>query len=197
MAAERIETPVRRSFWESSMVKWATWALCPPRVHAVLERMIFGLYPQYQQDGITIYADPKEGPVEQVYAYIVSARQLIERLDPARARRVRTFLPNIFVKEWIPTQYWPGTQTCCIQRKFLVSHSDASVACMLVHEAAHGRLHRRGIHASPRSLGRIEAACIRDQIGFLKLLPRDEYPTTDRLIEWLENHAAAGLGVNR
>jgi hypothetical protein len=39
--------------------------------------------------------------------------------------------------------------------------------------------------------------CIRDEIAFLKRLPRDEYPGTDRLIEYLANLAAEGVRENR
>jgi hypothetical protein len=106
---------------------------------------------------------------------------------------MRTLLPNIMVKAGIPTQFWAGTQTCVVDRNFLDTASDAYLACALVHEAVHARLRRRGIGSTPHSAGRVEAVCIRDQIAFLRLLPRDEYPGTDRLIEYLANVAAAGV----
>jgi hypothetical protein len=177
-------------------MNWATWLLNAPSFHSLLERFLFKIYTPCEQDGITLYADPADGPVEQAYEWIASARRLLRRVDPARSRRVESLLRNIVVKEGVPTQYWHATQTCCVERKMLETASDALIASYLVHEAAHARLHRRGIETTPRSTARVEAACIRDQIGFLNRLPRDQYPTTDRLIEYYANVAARGLEAN-
>lgn len=179
-------------------MNWATWAWNKLPFQAILEReLLLGTRTTHHQDGITIYIDPAEGPFDAVYERIAAARRLLDRIDPARSRRVRTLLPRILVMKGVPTHFRPGTQTCCIERMFLDTASDALVACYLVHEAAHARLCRLGIDATPRSLARIEAVCIRDQIAFLQRLPRDEYPRTDRLIEWLASYAAAGLSSSR
>jgi hypothetical protein len=178
-------------------MNWATWVIGTPSLHAILERFLFRIYHEHVQDGITIYADKADGPVDQVHERIAAAFRLIDRLDPARARRMRTLLPNIMVLARVPTQFWAGTKTCVVDRNFLDTASDAYLACALVHEAAHARLRRRGIGSTPRSVGRVEAVCIRDEIAFLKRLPRDEYPGTDRLIEYLANLAAAGVRENR
>jgi hypothetical protein len=178
------------------LMKWTTWLWNKPSFHSLLERFLFKIYTPCEQDGITIYADPADGPVEQAYEWIASARRLLRRVDPARSRRVESLLRNIVVKEGVPTQYWRATQTCCVERKALETSSDALIASYLVHEAAHARLCRHGIDSTPRSTGRVEAVCIRDQIGFLNRLPRDRYPTADRLIEYYANVAARGLEAN-
>lgn len=174
---------------------WVVWALKTAfsPIHAVLLRMVLLMPESREQDGIMIHADPNDGSFERVYERIAEARRLLERIDPARSRRVRELLGHILVRPNAWSAFFAGTDTCLLDRDLLESRSDAYIASVLVHEATHARLDRRGIAYTPRSRGRIEATCIREQNAFLDRLPRDEYPSADRLIEYLEGYAAADL----
>lgn len=103
-------------------------------------------------------------------------------------------LPNLLVTKVARSSgFWLATRTGLMERTILESRSDAYVAGILVFQATFARLIGRGIAYTPRSQGRLAAACVREQAAFLDRLPREEYPGTDRNIEWLVEWAATGL----
>src|SRR5262245_5590219 len=99
-------------------MSWIVWALKTAfsPIHRVLLRMVLLMPESREQDGIMIHADPQDGPFELAYERIAAARRLLERIDPARARRVREMLRHILVRPRSGTALWARTQTCLLDR---------------------------------------------------------------------------------
>jgi hypothetical protein len=61
-----------------------------------------------------------------------------------------------------------------LARDLVLQHNTETIASVIVHEATHARIDRRGIRAWPDLIGRIERCCLSEQIAFLEKVPGAE-----------------------
>jgi len=105
---------------------------------------------------------------------IQAALLLIKKTDPRRLELVKRHIRLVWnVKLWpAGAQYTHHNQTCTIDFKHLVQHGDkewwiGACACILIHEATHGRIHSRGIGYTPELRKRIERLCVCEENRFV------------------------------
>ena len=178
--------PLPRVMWNL-----ANAILSCPSLRAPVEHAFIRICERRPHQDVEVFTDASDGPADEVIARIADALALLANVEAGLGPRVQKLLPRLLVKERIRTQYWSASKTCVLERSFVLRSSDAYLACILVHESIHARLHRAGIRTPAHLRSRIEALCIESQIRFLEKLSRDEYPGTDRLIAYLR-----GLSVS-
>lgn len=117
---------------------------------------------QRHVDKIALFA-----PTDAIFDRVEEALALIREFDPIRYRRICKDLERIVV---LPLhspsgQFWPETFTCEIDSHYVRRDDITSelIAAVIVHEAAHARLHRRGIGYPEPSRVRIEDFCVRQE----------------------------------
>lgn len=101
---------------------------------------------------------------------------LIEALDPIRFRRIRADLtggiwvePQFTTRAHFDSRVW----SCVFNARNFDDHYDVAIASMLVHEATHARLWRAGVRYEEPLRYRVERACYRQQLNFVRRLPAE------------------------
>jgi hypothetical protein len=106
------------------------------------------------------------------------ALSLIREFDPLRYRRILKDLDRILVT-LLPGsvgQFSATDWTCKLDRRFVLRESTTAemIASVIVHEATHARLHRRGIEFPEHLRVGIEDACFRQEWLFGNKLPNGD-----------------------
>lgn len=109
---------------------------------------------------------------------VAAALQLIRDLDPVRYSRVVHDLKRIWITT-IPSavgRFVNSTSTCELDERFVLGEHTTTeqVAGVIVHEAAHARLHQWGIGYEPELRDRVEQVCMRRELAFAAKLPDGE-----------------------
>jgi hypothetical protein len=119
-------------------------------------------FDQRHVDGIALFA-----PTDAMLVRVEEALALIREFDPVRYKYVCKDLDRIVV---VPLhgpsgQFTPETFTCEIDCHYVKRDDIASelIAAVIVHEAAHARLHRKGIGYPEPLRVRIEDFCVRQE----------------------------------
>ena len=107
---------------------------------------------------------------------VEDALTLIEMHDPLRYRRILCDLKGIWV---VPLpgalgSYNGRRKLCSLSQSFVGSSSTEAIASTIVHEATHARLRRRSIGYDEDLRGRVERACMRQELAFVRRLPANE-----------------------
>jgi hypothetical protein len=111
----------------------------------------------------------------EVWSQLERALSLIERIDPRRYGRICQDVRRILVVPREAPFMSMLTSTVFLARHRILGCDASSVALDLVHEAAHVRLHRTGLHYWPDLQQRMEGLCIREEIAFVGVLPKAGY----------------------
>ena len=122
-------------------------------------------------DGLWIAADSQED-----LAILREALALIATHDPSRYAKMGRDLTGVWAR------IVPGSIgkfdyrhfICELDHRFVKTASAEQIASVIVHEATHARLWRRGIEYPEELRSRIEAVCIRRQQAFAARLPAPE-----------------------
>jgi hypothetical protein len=113
-------------------------------------------------DEIALFA-----PSDAMLDRVEEALALIREFDPIRYRHLCKDLDRIVVSplHGPDGQFKPDTFTCEIDSHYVKRDdiTSESIAAVIVHEAAHARLHRRGIGYPEPSRVRIEDFCVRQE----------------------------------
>lgn len=106
---------------------------------------------------------------------VEAALSLIRLHDPLRYRRLLQDVRRIWLRPLIGAlgRFHPSTWTCAIDNRFVLEDETTveMLASVIVHEATHARLWRRGIQYDERIRKRVELACVRQELAFSAKLP--------------------------
>jgi hypothetical protein len=119
-----------------------------------------------------------ETEAEPILHRIEEALLLIKRHDRIRYERLLRDLQRVWVL-LLPSSiaiFEYGIYTCEIDTRYCLAETTTPelLAAVIVHEATHARLWRRGIHYEEAQRPRIEEICIRREIAFAAKLPNGE-----------------------
>lgn len=134
---------------------------------------LFLISPKRLLDGVEVVDVAGEEP-DQTLHRLHEALEVINRADPRRYGRLRHDFRRIALMKAGRPQFASEIRTCLIRSGYVRQNSAEAVATTLVHEAAHARLHRLGVGYGPRLRGRVEEACVKEQIAFAELLGNSE-----------------------
>jgi hypothetical protein len=115
---------------------------------------------------------------ELVMRRLEEALGLIKVHDRRRYDRLCKDLTRVWVR-LVPgavARYVPGMETCELDERFVLAQTSSPdlIAALIVHEATHARLWRRGIGYDEKLRARVEAACFRRELAFAAKLPNGE-----------------------
>jgi hypothetical protein len=119
-----------------------------------------------------------ETEAEPILQRIEQALQLIKRNDRIRYDRLLRDLQRVWVL-LLPSSiaiFEYRIYTCAIDTRYCLAETTTPelLAAVIVHEATHARLWRRGIRYEEAQRPRIEEICIRREIAFAAKLPNGE-----------------------
>ena len=145
--------------------------------------------PRILADGVPIYdfTDREHADALEALARHAEAVRFLAQHDPRRMRQLRRDVKRILIlrNPIGPAAYMPRVAAAVLDCD-MVKHPPAASAALLVHEATHARLWRRGIRDMPSYHGRIERRCNREMLAFIRQAPGAGY-----LEEWARQLAAA------
>lgn len=99
---------------------------------------------------------------------------LIQHFDPRRFSGIQRHLHRFVFVPGGGDHYSPVLQAHMMDASRLRNATNTLTALSIIHEATHGRLHRRGIATCQANAERIERLCVGEQIAFAKRLPGGE-----------------------
>lgn len=124
---------------------------------------------------------------------VEEALQLIKHHDTLNYSRITCNLDRIWV-HLLPSagaHYDRSLNACALDERYVLNETMTleKIASTLVHEATHARLEGWGIVYEKKSRYRIEAACLRRELNFLKRLPDSGRMQEEiaRTLEWCES----------
>jgi hypothetical protein len=123
--------------------------------------------------GYQVLIDPRSGTEQAAIALLCArlgeALEAIRRTDSRRAARIRQDVRRFALMQ-PPTggvgEYSPTLEAIIIRPAFLLERPIMSVALLIVHEATHARLRRKGLRYLPGVKNRHERRCVREEISF-------------------------------
>jgi hypothetical protein len=164
-------------------------------IRGMFERALLALCRTREIDGIRVHLDESNDALDEAaFEKVARVVHLVSSTWPIWLSRIRRDSRGILIKPVVPTQYWPGSKVCVLNRGEVLGLSEAAVGSALIHEATAAHLHRRWRRPSARWSSRIEAVCVRKQIAFLDRLPRDEWPSVDDTISYLRDRLYRSTG---
>jgi hypothetical protein len=154
------------------------WAGVQFAVHVAAKR---------QLRGVELRDWSMEEDVPQLSLALERSLNLIETVDPRRFAELRRHVERIVIARGDVAYYSPDVRGCVIGSDYIRSISPAQLALVLVHEAAHARLRKRGLLPRPEQRQAIELLCFQAETEFAEHLP-------DRttLIEWVQQKSTLG-----
>lgn len=108
---------------------------------------------------------------DEVVEKIEAALTLIREVEPHRFRRLVRDLGCIVVLRAGGPEFLPPIRGCLLGQSLVLNNTITGLALMIVHEAAHARLWRRGFSYDPALRSRVERACIGQEIDLAERLP--------------------------
>jgi hypothetical protein len=109
------------------------------------------------------------------FAEVRAALELVWRYDRRRFRRMLRDVDYVIVTNTAGTagEHWRDIRSMLIDAGCAIRQVREATAMTIVHEATHARLWTRGVGRFP-DRARIEAACIRAEIEFVRKIPGAE-----------------------
>ena len=111
----------------------------------------------------------------QVFCRMEEGLRLIKQYDPIRYRRLIRDLDRIWIT-LLPGDlghYRTELKLCALDERYVLAEDTTPdlIASVIVHEATHARLKRRGIGYDEPIQSRVEAVCFRRELAFADKLP--------------------------
>jgi hypothetical protein len=142
-------------------------------------RLMKWLSPKHASHGVAVWtplARTEERPL--LYKRLDDALNQLNASAPGRYERVRSSLKGILILGIDSTKasYNSDTGVCQLREKFMLAPdtTPAAVACVLVHEATHGRLLQLGIRPDEPLRYRVEMVFIKASLLTMQRLPGAE-----------------------
>lgn len=110
------------------------------------------------------------------------ALELIEKVDHRRFISLVSRLKRVMVAPSPAASYWPRSNACVLNANIVAERSVAMLACYILHEAVHARIHQAGVPYSKRLRRRIERRCTIEEIAFARRLPLSDWPNVHALL---------------
>lgn len=150
-------------------------------IHSYLGQMLYRMSTKRTLHGIPVAANllsSQEEKEEEVFEKIDSALELIARFAPKKFRSLRKVVSSIYVTGgfWGIGRYQWKQKLVELNRGYVTDSKTTrqDVACTLIHEAQHGRLHRLGFGYEDAVRTRIERICMTAERNFARKLPGNE-----------------------
>jgi hypothetical protein len=144
-----------------------------------LLRLLAWTSPKHASHGLPVWtpvARDEDRPL--IYRRLDEALSLLKAGAPGRYERVRHSLKGFLILgvDTIRASYDQGTGVCRLREKFMLAPDTtaAAVACVIVHEATHGRLFKLGISYDEPIRYRVELVCIKAALLAAQRLPGSE-----------------------
>jgi hypothetical protein len=157
------------------------------RVIQLIDGIMWRISRRKRVDELWIGAYDKDTDLQ--IARVVEALDIIKLYDSRRYKTIMRDLKRIWVLP-LPgplATFHVETWSCRIDQRFVVSSPIRMIASVIVHEAAHARLFRRGIDYNQARRAQVEAVCTRQQAAFAAKIP---------LNEDLQSHIRAHLALD-
>lgn len=107
----------------------------------------------------------------ETFERIRAALAVLHEAQPWRLGGIRRGFRYVLVIPAGGPFYNLDTRCCVLDRKAVAANPPARLAALLIHEAVHARLHRRGIPQDGLHVDRVEAVAIRAELAFLETQP--------------------------
>lgn len=101
---------------------------------------------------------------------IDDAFAIIEDGDARRYQRIKRDLRSILIPKAGGPEFLPPLCACLLGYQLIKDATPLGLAFMIVHEAAHARLWRRGFGYDSQIRGRIERVCISEELRFAETI---------------------------
>jgi hypothetical protein len=126
-------------------------------------------------DGLWVGAFVSKRESQAILPRLREALALIKERDPYRYKRVLRHFDTILVLP-MPNQgeCVPDLRRCVVNKELAETGAIDAIASVIVHEATHGELFRRGIGYQEAARQRVEDICTRQELAFAKKLTREE-----------------------
>jgi hypothetical protein len=114
-----------------------------------------------------------------LFPTLEAALEMIADVDSKRLARIRHDVRRVAVMQSFASagEFWPHYSAIALEVKHVEAHTLLSICMTIVHEATHARIVRWGVRDSI-DRGRLERACVEQEIMFARKVPGSE-----RLIE--------------
>ncbi len=114
---------------------------------------------------------------------------LMAECDPRRLSASQRLLRGIQIRAQHGAGYRPASNICILSVDSVLDRSPGAIAGDIVHETMHARFAAAGLISflSADLLPRMEAACSREQIAFVRRLPDKAYDRKQQCIDFLES----------
>lgn len=137
-------------------------------------------------EGFTIHvANYLDDPGEFIERVAASLR-LIRSIEPRRYQRIARDLQTLLISDLGVSSYSFITNVCTLDQRLVRTKSAGTLALAIIHEATHARLYHNGIVTWRRIQGRVERACIHEEIEFTKRLAAAGWHGTAEMIPALQ-----------
>jgi hypothetical protein len=151
-------------------------------LRGALLHLLFRFSRRQRVHGIDLVVAGDETEVQLFFTKIREALEIIRTNDLHRWACVQRQLRRIVLINDGGQAYHREAIGCVVDLPTLRTQSALEIASTIVHEATHARFQRWGIDYKQSLRTRIETACVREEIAFLKRIP-----DTDLLIENLRS----------
>ena len=130
---------------------------------------------------------------------IDEAMALIRKVDARRAERMQRDLSCILILRSGGPEFLSPISACLLSEQLVLSSTVTGLALMIVHEAAHARLWRRGLRYQHSVRDRVERICIREELAFAQRLPEAEVvvPWVKQKLESIRHLSDKSLSLRR
>lgn len=110
---------------------------------------------------------------------------VIQYFDPLLFRRIRQSIKRFIFVPGGGDHYSPVLEAHMMDASTLIQQTNLYTALLIVHEATHARLERRGISMTQLNAARVERLCVDAQVNFARRVPGGE-EVAQQLLRTLE-----------
>lgn len=122
-------------------------------------------------EGCQVCVVESDANADEVFGKVEDALRLLEKYGPRFHARLRRDVKRLLFTETSGGNYLTGLRTCRIAIDFARRVPPLELAMMIVHEATHARLSRRGFSYADDCRERIERICVGAEIAFAQRVP--------------------------
>lgn len=161
------------------------WQVLLRTVRLAMVRLTIAFSAKRLINGVEVVNQTDQNRSEEYFEDVQAALAVLEQYAPWYLKTVQRNLERILIVYQPGSTYWAFVKSCALSRVTLESQPPPWVASIILHEAVHGRLHRRGIRYEGQLRSRIEHICLKHQLLLLARVPDSEH-----LVEHLLRHAS-------
>lgn len=157
----------------ASRVQWLLGRAVQRPVRCLKQRAIMFGAVRTEMFGISVFHGSNRQSPEETFVKLRAALELIGAIDAYWLRTIRAHIPRIVVRRSSTSGFWEESRTIVLEEDLVAEDDVSDVAAVLVHEAAHARMHASGVRMFTDLRSRIEYSCLEHQIAFAKRIPAE------------------------